>query len=1778
MTNGVDNQAEDLSPDSQELIRKLQTYKARREHSFALLQATYDIGKKGGIPSVSKFLERCKDVMELRESFHGYQDAILELNVMLDSKHHIPIESSSLAFDELYYEIRTLESTLRGKMDKSNPCQPEIKLPRLQVPIWNGDLAEFANFFALYNQVIHRGPYSAGTKFSYLRASLEGPPLQLIANLSIDDKNYEIAYNRIKSQYASNRTLASYYLNKIFEFKPLLRDSYSDLQSFLTVFDSTYKAYLNVDIPSHDDYFLVHFALRLIPSNLRLLFERQLIDDDQVPSYEELVKFVNAQCRIKALTTKESGATSTTTAHTTPNSKKYVPPHFRTSTPKSTTLLVTPTTDPPSPKSTTTDPVIPTNVSPQNSTAKPCSCCSELHKIYDCSKYQDLSPDAKFELMKKQHRCFRCLGTHPRKSCKSKGRCDKCSSLSHHSSLHHSFVSTSNVNPSPPSGHTSTAIVSAGAPASQAAVKTTTSHTLLTEASKVTNVDHSVLLGTAQALLRDKWGSWSPIRLVIDAGSQINLISSECVKRLGLPLISRPVQLSGAMNTTLGTASGVVDCVLTPRQPSGPQWCTQATVLHKVCADLPTTPVPIEIYERFRHLNLADNTFHMKGKIDFLLGAALYPDILKVNGSVMHGSPAALDTAFGWVIIGNVPTVKPPQIDEPISLCITEQKLHDAVQMFWCVEEVQPVKHVDPSHRIVEEHFVETHQRMPSGRYQVRLPFQPSSIHLPPFGNSRAIAERRWLNVERKLRSNDSLRDAYHAFMQEFLTLGHMTQVTEPGDYIIPHFAILRNSTTSPVRVVFDGSCKDTSGLSLNERLLTGPPLQKDISEVISLFRLNPIAITCDIKMMYRMIEVHPSDRRFQHILWRKSEVEPLKEYALNVVVYGLSPSPFLAQRTLAQLVHDVGTPYPMASRAILESCYMDDVCFSVEDDTQAIQYQNELVQLLKLGGFELRKWASNSTVVMNNVPIEHRSSLFTLHPDQNPTLHILGVVWDPQEDHFSYKISILDRANTKRTILSQVASIYDPLGWLGPVVFWAKSFLQELWAQGFGWDDSLPDSVSSRWAAFASHLPVLEHVKVPRYCVVPHATSIQLIGMCDASSLGFAAVVYLRCCVGDEVKVSLLKAKTKVAPLKTQTIPRLELNAAHLLAKLVKSLEFLCKRLSVSDIFLFSDSQVVLSWLRTPPHLLKTYVANRVVAISEMTALDQWRHVPTHLNAADPASRGLGPSELLSSPLWWRGPDFLLHQQSHWPPPMPELPPSQIRSESRVEMKPAKVSMPTFAKSTNQLLDVIANYSSLTRLRRVFAWILRFVGNSKNTVLARQFGVLRVRELQAALDLCVRVTQVFYFAADLRALAKGQVVSANLRPLTPFLDEGGLLRVGGRLNNAPLPSHSKHPLILPKHAPLSSLICDYYHRVMIHAGPQATQAVLQTRYWILSVRSLLRQRIHKCSVCFKERAKQTHPIMADLPSARVTPARPFTHVGVDMAGPLLAKEHTGRGSRSVKVYVCIFVCMCTKAVHIELVGDLSSAAYLAALERFVARRGLCRKIFCDNGKNFVGAAREHREILSFLRQSETEVADYLSNREIEYCFNPPESPWMGGLWEAAVKSCKTHLRRIVFNRLLTYEELSTFLARIEAVLNSRPLCPLISDSTAPGVLTPGHFLVGSPLVSPAEYNLLGVPGNHLDRWQTIQQASQEFWKIWHSEYLHTLIQRRKWNAPQRELVVGEPVLLYGVQSRPLDWPLGVIERLIPGSDGIARSAEVRTTTGTYIRPVASLIPFPCDQ
>ncbi|CAK1598625.1 unnamed protein product [Parnassius mnemosyne] len=364
-----------------------------------------------------------------------------------------------------------------------------------------------------------------------------------------------------------------------------------------------------------------------------------------------------------------------------------------------------------------------------------------------------------------------------------------------------------------------------------------------------------------------------------------------------------------------------------------------------------------------------------------------------------------------------------------------------------------------------------------------------------------------------------------------------------------------------------------------------------------------------------------------------------------------------------------------------------------------------------------------------------------------------------------------------------------------------------------------------------------------------------------------------------------------------------------------------------------------------------------------------------------------------------------------------------------------------------------------------------------------------------------------------------------------------------------------------------------------MHAGPQLLLASIRERYWPIHGKSLVNKVTRECVTCFRAKPRPSAPIMGELPTSRVTPSLPFSTTGVDYAGPFNLKTWRGRGARTYKAYVALFVCFATKAIHIELVTGLDTQSFLAAFRRFVSRRGKPQQMVSDNGTTFQGASNQINEIYQFLSDSSDEIMTSLSNDGIKWSFLPVYTPHMGGIYEAAVKSCKYFLKRVLAAALLTYEEFVTVLIQVEGILNSRPLCPLsntdINDFSA---LTPAHFLIGRAITTVPDYEYKDVPAHRLTLFQQLQQLQQDFWRRWSRDYIGILQQRTKWRSSKGPaLSVDTMVVVKDDRLPPCQWKLGRIIQTHDGRDSVARVATVLTSKGEIKRSYVHLCPLPIN-
>jgi len=634
--------------------------------------------------------------------------------------------------------------------------------------------------------------------------------------------------------------------------------------------------------------------------------------------------------------------------------------------------------------------------------------------------------------------------------------------------------------------------------------------------------------------------------------------------------------------------------------------------------------------------------------------------------------------------------------------------------------------------------------------------------------------------------------------------------------------------------------------------------------------------------------------------------------------------------------------------------------------------------------------------------------------------------------------------------------SIFDPLEPVSNFTVKAKILLRHVWASGIGWDDQLTQNQAEKWNFWISELKGLSVVQVPRCysLLIPNAESIDLHVFCDASEQAFAAVAFLRILKGSKVELGFVGSKTRVAPVRQISIPRLELQAAVLGSRMAKAIQDE-HEIKISTTHFWTDSSTVLSWLRSEGRTFKTFVAHRIGEIEELTNLMKWHWVPTKLNIADDATRDVSPTDLGPESRWFNGPEFLRLPESEWPKEKESTRKSTEAAEEEMKGEIVLITTPY-----EPIID-LNRFSTYNKLLRTVGWIMRFVNNCRGR---KSTDELSVYELQKAEKELIKISQAVSFQEEIRSLKSGKVLdrSSPLYQLSPLLDSEGVVRVNGRIRESDVNDAVKFPIILKPKNQVTKLLIMHFHKKANHQGQEFVLNELRQQYWIIQGRAAVRKAWDSCQVCKNHRAKPVLPEMGSLPKFRVTAfVRPFTHTGVDYFGPL----EVSVGRRKEKRYGVLFTCLTTRAIHLELAGSLTADACIMAIVRMTCRRGFPSDIYSDNGTNFRGADKELQNSIKELDQDS--IKSKLGVKGINWHFNPPGAPHMGGCWERLIQSVKIALNLTLKERAPKEEVLFTFMLEAENLVNSRPLTHVSVDPKDPESLTPNHFMIGTS--SPAQ-------------------------------------------------------------------------------------------------------------
>ncbi|KAK7879138.1 hypothetical protein WMY93_034081, partial [Mugilogobius chulae] len=918
----------------------------------------------------------------------------------------------------------------------------------------------------------------------------------------------------------------------------------------------------------------------------------------------------------------------------------------------------------------------------------------------------------------------------------------------------------------------------------------------------------------------------------------------------------------------------------------------------------------------------------IQADIGLLIGAnvpqAMEP--LQVVKSVDNG-PYAVRTLLGWTINGPLRGGREAKQGDTWTKVTVNRISVARLEELWqlqfkqdfpdagLTEELEMSK---DDHQFIS--MVSQSAELKDGHYSICLPVKNKELQMP---NNRSVAEQRALNLKKRFSRDKSYYKEYVAFMDGILEKGYAVEITNDEKetqneriWYLPHHGV-RHPVKENLRVVFDCGA-GFGGTSLNQELLQGPDLTSSLVGVLLRFRQETVAMTADVEAMFYQFQVSDGDTDLLRFLWwpHGDYSQQLVEYKMKVHIFGATSSPSVATFAMQKCASDFGEEFGSdAVTTVLKNFYVDDCIKSTVDEDSAISLAAALTTMLAKGGFRLTKWSSNSRKLLQTIPANERAHGFQdldLDQDYLPVERALGIQWCAETDKFKFKINLRERPHTRRGLLSLVSSIFDPLGFLAPVILPAKRLLQEICRLRCSWDEDLPDSLIRSWTKWISGLKQLEGFGVDR-CVKTKLfgspVSAQLHHFADASEDAYGTVSYLvlHNDRGD-AQSTLLMARARVAPLKTPTIPRLELTAATVAIKMDKLLRKELE-LNLLDSVFWTDSTAVLKYLNSESARFKTFVANRVTAILQHSQPSQWRYVNSTSNPADYVSRGLSADAFLRCENWLCGPDFILQSPELWP----KNPDPTVVVCEDLEVKRVAQTHVIQSQMLNAATDeIMFHFSSWSKLKRAVAWFLKLrtllvkLRNKRRELQAVsnenkmddfkkkiKGEDLTCADLDGAESAIVKYIQMQYFKDDIMMLKEQHRVkrSSPLHKLNPVLQDG-VMRVGGRLSRSAMPAESKQPVILPKHCHVSMLVLRDIHEVTAHAGRNHMLSKLREKFWIPGATGAIRRLLSKCVVCRRLHGTAGKQLMADLPECRLLPDDPpFTRVGMDYFGPFLVRR-----------------------------------------------------------------------------------------------------------------------------------------------------------------------------------------------------------------------------------------------------------------------------------------------
>lgn len=1654
-------------------------------------------------------------------------------------------------------------STLWEKMELRMSQPPPKPTP------FDGDPARYLRFRSNFrDQVESKSTLSNSEKMNYLLAYTTGRAKEAIETYEGLPNGYQLALNVLQQRFGQNAMIIQSLKSSVVTGPKIRASDSASLLAFSDKIENCYWSMLELNSNELDCTTNLKLIYDRLPDPLQRKWRKEASlyrqrSGGREPTLKELCAFITAESQIENDPVYGSHEGTTISRERLPHVRNPKVPgnkaemYQRARIPTFTTQVETQSKE---------------NHPRANKISDSCKVCKkDKHDLADCAIFATKNVKWRRRFARYGKLCYRCLaGLHKQSECPSKDGCKvkNCNfPLSHHSLLHVDRPADDSSNDK---GREVASDVS------QNATSSVTERNL-------------VMLKVV------------PMRVVAESGKEVTtygLLDTAAVSSMITSQLAEELQLQGTpekvkINTVLQSNH---ECVLpntsfavTPANQESPSFQVRsALVVDDLNVPVRYCPSQIDLstWPHLQGLELSSEGVGLE-KVTVLLGQDV-PQAHVVYeycwGDDPPNQPYGTKTPFAWCVAG--PMSSKDDDKRPIALSIlnhcdpigrdTDMTLHKQVEKFWTLDN-QGLSSNDDANSVEDARALDilesTTKQTEEGGYEVGLLWKRENVSLP---NNRRQAEQRLEQLKKRFKRDQNFAERYKIVMNDYIKKGYARKLSsdesnEKSDitWYLPHHGVV-NPNKPKVRVVYDAAV-EYKGACLNKELLQGPQLNNSLIGVLLRFRKERVAVASDIEGMFHQVKCLEKDTDALRFLWWNGSIEdPPSDHKMTVHLFGKADSPCVAAWALKKTATDHGHEFGKeVSEAVKRNFYVDDCLVSASTPDQAIELVQDLTKLLKKGSFRLTKFTSNSKDVLAAIPAEERTTK-DLDLDSLPIERALGVQWDTETDTFGVKAMSSPNRNslTRRDCLSVLSSTFDPFGMVGPVLLQAKRLVQRTWQLKLKWDDELPEELRSGWNNWKKDLALLNQVNVPR-CYFTNGSrglqSLQLHHFSDASEVGYGTVSYLRKeSIEGDIECTFLMAKSRTAPVHYVSMPRLELQAATVAVR-VHSLIKKEIDMKISESYFWTDSKITLQYINNESRRFKTYVANRVVEIRGVTQPIQWRHCPGDLNPADDASRGLSAKELLANERWLRGPEFLSKPEEHWPT-------NEIgeMSDEEAEIKPER---PVFVVTApDKLHELLTRYSSWSMLLRRVAWLLKFKEYMKQRCSncdsrSNLEKHLTPGDLERSSKAIVKLVQHEVYTEEIRELTKNKAVklSSSIAKLHPVMVDD-IIRVGGRITEAPVSFDSKFPMIIPPSHHVTRLLIEHFHQALAHAGQDHILAQMRERYWIPKGRSAVRKVVRSCLSCRRYQAAAMEQMMAALPAFRTTAYEPcFTYSGVDYFGPLNVK----RGRAVVKRWGAIFTCLNSRAVHLELASSLETDCFINLLRRFINRRGSPRFIYSDNGTNFVGAEREIREAIEHWNQEQ--ISTELLQKGVQWVFQPPKASHASGVWERLIRSTRKALKAILGESLVDEEVAYTVLTEVESVLNSRPLCAASDDPSDFEPLTPSHLL----LQRPAQALPPGVFVNEdiycRKKWKQAQLLTNHFWKRWLKEYVAGLQERQKWNRVRRNAEVGDIVLLVDNSIPRGKWPLGRVLKTIPGRDGLVRTVEVKTQSSTLVRPIQKL-------